>query len=57
VQDPFLARNRTRCLTASSSARASAVTTDAAGNVYAFQRGLKADPVVVFDSTGKYLRS
>ncbi len=37
--------------------RASAVTTDAQGNVYAFQRGLKADPIVVFDSTGKYLRS
>ena len=37
--------------------RASAVTTDAAGNVYAFQRGPKADPVIVFDSTGKYVRS
>ncbi|MEO7190375.1 MAG: peptidyl-alpha-hydroxyglycine alpha-amidating lyase family protein [Vicinamibacterales bacterium] len=37
--------------------RASAVTTDAQGNVYAFQRGPKADPVIVFDSTGKYLRS
>src|SRR4030095_1299120 len=37
--------------------RASAVTTDAQGNVYAFQRGPKADPIIVFDSTGKYLRS
>jgi len=37
--------------------RASAVTTDGAGNVYAFQRGPKADPVIVFDSAGKYLRS
>src|SRR5688572_678160 len=37
--------------------RASAVTTDAQGNVYAFQRGPKADPVIVFDSTGRYLRS
>ncbi len=32
--------------------RVSAVTTDAAGNVYAFQRGAKADPIVVFDSSG-----
>lgn len=37
--------------------RASAVTTDAQGNVYAFQRGPKADPIIVFDSTGRYLRS
>jgi hypothetical protein len=37
--------------------RASAVSTDAQGNVYAFQRGPKADPIIVFDSTGKYLRS
>jgi peptidylamidoglycolate lyase len=37
--------------------RASAVTTDAQGNVYVFQRGLKADPIIVYDSTGKYLRS
>ena len=37
--------------------RASAVTTDAEGNVYAFQRGLKADPIIVFNSSGKYLRS
>jgi DNA-binding beta-propeller fold protein YncE len=37
--------------------RASAVATDAAGHVYAFQRGPKADPVIVFDSTGRYLRS
>jgi DNA-binding beta-propeller fold protein YncE len=35
----------------------SAVTTDAQNNVYVFQRGPKADPIVVFDSTGKYLRS
>jgi DNA-binding beta-propeller fold protein YncE len=37
--------------------RVSAVTTDAQGLVYVFQRGPKADPVVVFDSTGKYVRS
>ena len=37
--------------------RVSAVTTDAAGNVFAFQRGVKADPIVVFDSSGKYVRS
>jgi DNA-binding beta-propeller fold protein YncE len=37
--------------------RVSAVTTDEAGNVYVFQRGPKADPIVVFDSSGKYLRS
>ena len=37
--------------------RVSAVTTDAAGDVYAFHRGAKADPMVVFDSSGKYLRS
>lgn len=37
--------------------RVSAVAVDSAGNVYAFQRGLKADPMVVFDPKGKYLRS
>ncbi|MBM3774678.1 MAG: hypothetical protein FJW37_05880, partial [Acidobacteria bacterium] len=37
--------------------RVSAVATDTAGNVYVFQRGKKADPIVVFDSKGKYLRS
>lgn len=37
--------------------RVSAVSTDSAGNVYVFQRGRKADPLIVFDSKGKYLRS
>ena len=37
--------------------RVSAVTVDKAGEVYVFQRGKKADPVVVFDPKGKYLRS
>ena len=37
--------------------RVSAVTTDAASNVYAFQRGTRADPIIVFDSSGKYVRS
>ena len=37
--------------------RVSAVATDSAGNLYAFQRGKTADPLIVFDSTGKYLRS
>src|SRR5512138_3703629 len=37
--------------------RVSAVAADAAGNVYVFHRGLKADPIIVFDSQGKYLRS
>ena len=36
--------------------RVSAVTHDTAGNVYVFHRG-DADPIVVFDSTGRYLRS
>src|SRR5579863_3527492 len=36
--------------------RVSAVATDSAGNVYVFHRGPKADPVVVFDAKGKYLR-
>jgi DNA-binding beta-propeller fold protein YncE len=37
--------------------RVSAVGTDSAGNVYVFHRGPKADPIVVFDPKGKYLRS
>ena len=37
--------------------RVSAVTTDSQGEVYVFQRGKKADSVVVFDAAGKYLRS
>ena len=37
--------------------RVSAVATDSAGHVYVFHRGNKADPIVVFDSEGRYLRS
>jgi DNA-binding beta-propeller fold protein YncE len=37
--------------------RVSAVATDSTGNVYVFQRGKTADPLIVFDSQGKYLRS
>jgi DNA-binding beta-propeller fold protein YncE len=37
--------------------RVSAVGTDSAGSVYVFHRGPKADPIVVFDAKGKYLRS
>jgi DNA-binding beta-propeller fold protein YncE len=37
--------------------RVSAVGVDKAGNVYACQRGLKADPVVVFDASGRFIRS
>ena len=37
--------------------RVSAVSVDSAGNVYVFQRGPKADPIVVFDPNGKYLHS
>ena len=37
--------------------RVSAVGTDSAGRVYVFQRGPSADPVVVFDAKGKYLRA
>jgi DNA-binding beta-propeller fold protein YncE len=37
--------------------RVSAVATDSAGNVYMFQRGPKADPLIVFDKRGRYLRS
>lgn len=38
-------------------ARVSAVAVDSTGQVYVFQRGPKADPIIVFDSKGKYLRS
>ncbi len=37
--------------------RVSAVALDSARNVYVFHRGAKADPVVVFDPQGKFLRS
>lgn len=37
--------------------RVSAVATDASGRVYVFQRGKQADPIVVFDPQGKFLRS
>jgi DNA-binding beta-propeller fold protein YncE len=37
--------------------RVSAVATSPSGEVFVFQRGPKADPIVVFDGTGKYLRS
>ena len=37
--------------------RVSAVDVDREGNVYVFQRGPKADPIIVFDSQGKFLRS
>jgi DNA-binding beta-propeller fold protein YncE len=38
--------------------RVAAVATDrAAAEVYVFQRGKMADPIIVFDKTGKYLRS
>jgi DNA-binding beta-propeller fold protein YncE len=37
--------------------RVSAVTTDSKGEVYVFHRGPHADPVVVFDAEGKFLRS
>jgi DNA-binding beta-propeller fold protein YncE len=37
--------------------RVSAVTVDSRGEVYVFHRGDKADPIVVFDAQGKYLRS
>ncbi len=38
-----------------SSDASSAVGVDSLSNVYVFQRGKKADPLIVFDSTGKYL--
>ena len=37
--------------------RVSAVAVDSGGNVYVAQRGPRADPIVVFDATGKYIRS
>ena len=37
--------------------RVSSVAVDQQGEVYAFHRGPKADPIVVFDPKGKYLRS
>jgi len=37
--------------------RVSAVATDSQGQVYVFHRGHKADPIIVFDGGGKYLRS
>src|SRR5262245_51958283 len=37
--------------------RVSSVAVDKSGEVYVFHRGPKADPVVVFDAKGKYLRS
>jgi hypothetical protein len=37
--------------------RVSAVATSPSGEVFVFQRGPKADPIIVFDGTGKYLRS
>ncbi|HWB95181.1 MAG TPA: peptidyl-alpha-hydroxyglycine alpha-amidating lyase family protein, partial [Bryobacteraceae bacterium] len=37
--------------------RVSAVATDSRGQVFVFQRGKKADPIVVFDPKGIYLRS
>jgi DNA-binding beta-propeller fold protein YncE len=37
--------------------RVSAVAVDSTGNVYVAQRGPKADPIIVFDSRGKFLRS
>ena len=37
--------------------RVSGVGVDSSGDVYVAQRGAKADPIVVFDSKGKYLRS
>lgn len=37
--------------------RVSAVAVDSQGDVYVFHRGKKADPIVVFDAKGNYLRS
>ncbi|HZT28850.1 MAG TPA: peptidyl-alpha-hydroxyglycine alpha-amidating lyase family protein [Bryobacteraceae bacterium] len=37
--------------------RVSAVAVDSAGEVYVFHRGKEADPLIVFDSQGRYLRS
>ncbi len=37
--------------------RVSAVAVDATGEVYVFHRGSKADPIIVFDANGRYVRS
>jgi hypothetical protein len=37
--------------------RVPAVAVNREGEVFVFQRGPRADPIVVFDRTGKYLRS
>ncbi len=37
--------------------RVSSVTVDKQGEVYVFHRGDKADPIIVFDGEGRYLRS
>lgn len=37
--------------------RVSAVATDSRGEVYVFQRGVHAPPIIVFDAKGRYLRS
>ena len=37
--------------------RVSAVATNTQNEVFVFQRGPKADPIIVFDTKGKYLRS
>src|ERR1043165_3037076 len=37
--------------------RVSAVATNSESEVFVFQRGPKADPIIVFDAKGKYLRS
>lgn len=37
--------------------RVSAVATNSAGEVFVFHRGTKADPLIVFDAKGNYLRS
>lgn len=37
--------------------RVSSVAVDSEGQVYVFQRGARADPLIVFDAKGRYLRS
>jgi len=37
--------------------RVSAVASDSAGRVFVFHRNLKIDPLIVFDASGKYVRS
>ena len=37
--------------------RVSAVASDSAANVYVFHRGKEADPLIVFDAQGRYLRA